>query len=226
MTGHPVYTDRWRDAVRAGAQSSAEVLAPLILDEVVPNLASPRVLDVGCGEGWLVRSLASRGAVVSGVDGSWVDDPDIGHVDLTAPPYPDLGTFDLVVCLEVAEHVDQAHASILVEWLCSMAPTVAFSAAVPGQGGEGHVNEQWPDYWHHLFDLCGRVGSGALRWRVWTDERVCWWYRQNLLVFAPPARLVALDPDGQRLPADGCPAVVHPEMWNHHRPDLRRGRRR
>ena len=238
-SSHPIYTDQWRSAVRAGAASSAEVLADLIVDEFRPSTS----IDVGAGEGWLMRALEQRGVQAAGVDGSWVDDPSIGHVDLTAPPYPDLteiiatyydgwgiarSTVDVVTCLEVAEHVPQQHAGALVEWLCSMAEVVVFSAAIPGQGGEGHVNEQWPEYWRLLFGLHDYIGSGALRARLWGDERVSWWYRQNLLVFAPAAKLVGLDPDGVRLPADGCPPLVHPGLWIHRGLDrpARRGSRR
>ena len=61
-----------------------------------------------------------------------------------------------------------------------------FSAAIPGQGGTGHVNEQWPSYWRDLFEAEGFEVSGALRFEFWNDDRVENWYRQNLLIAARP----------------------------------------
>jgi len=54
---------------------------------------------------------------------------------------------------------------------------------VPGQGGHGHVNEQWPSYWVQRFDALGFSCSGALRWMFWNRDDVEYWYRQNLLFF-------------------------------------------
>lgn len=193
------YTPRWRDKVRDGARSSADVLAPVIVDLFHPRT----IVDVGCGEGWLADALqVAGGGSVVGVDGPWVRDA--VTVDLSAPPYPHLGPFDVAVSLEVAEHVPADHAVDLVAWLVDLAPVVVFSAAVPGQGGEGHINEQPPGYWRDLFAGHGYAGSGALRWAVWTDERISWWYRQNLLVFG-----------GHDLPHDGCPHLIHPGAWAH-----------
>jgi SAM-dependent methyltransferase len=200
-SGH-LYTDQWRSVVRQGVRSSANVLVPLIVERFSPR----SVIDVGCGEGWFRDAFRDVGVTAIGVDGPWTSGPD-RHVDLSSPPYPDLGRFDVAVCLEVAEHVPHARADALVAWLVSLAPVVVFSAAIPGQGGEGHVNEQWPTYWVERFSVHGFAGSGALRWATWDNDAVCWWYRQNLLVFG----------SSSSVQPDGCVAVVHPGMWKHHR---------
>ena len=181
------------------------MLAPLLA-----NAISPRTwLDVGCGEGHLVAALCAEGIDAAGVDGPWVSG--VRHVDLSGPLPDDLGRFDVVSCLEVAEHVPADRAAALVEWLCSMAPVVVFSGAIPGQGGVGHVNEQWPAYWAELFAAHGFTGSGEMRRELWSDEQVEWWYRQNLLVFtASPGGLRGLG-----LEPDGCPPLVHPGLWMH-----------
>lgn len=202
MTPSPaaIYSEKWRQQVRAGARSSAEVLAPYLAGRYEPA----RVIDVGCGEGWFCREFEACGVHAAGVDGPWVDSAIT--VDFDRPPYPQLGRFDLAVCLEVAEHVEPGAANDFIAWLISLAPVVVFSAAVPGQGGEGHVNEQPPAYWRDLFASHARRGSGALRWAIWDDDRIEPWYRQNLLVFG--------DPD---LVDDGCPHVIHPAMWRDYR---------
>jgi len=127
--------------------------------------------------------------IVRGVDGPWLDPSQlvverelVTVADLEQPL--NLGTrFDLAICLETAEHLKASAAETLVESLVRHAPAVLFSAAVPYQRGPGHVNEQWPNYWCERF---ARHRYGALdfiRSSVWYDEKVLWWYRQNVLLF-------------------------------------------
>jgi len=202
-----IYTPEWRDAVRQGARSSMAVIAAVLTETFHPI----DVIDVGAGEGWLSRAMVDEGAkAATDIDGPWVADRDgLIRGDLTAGVFPRFpSSSDLAVCLEVAEHLQPEVAPLLVEWLTTLAPIVVFSAAVPGQGGEGHVNERWPDYWMGLFAEHGWDGSGSLRWPIWNSEVVQPWYKQNLLVFAEAALLEQHD-----LELDGCPAVIHPEMW-------------
>ena len=70
-----------------------------------------------------------------------------------------------------------------------MAPVVAFSAAIPFQGGAGHVNEQWPSYWASIFAANGFVAIDCIRQHVWDDPRVDWFYAQNLLMFCAESAL-------------------------------------
>jgi SAM-dependent methyltransferase len=189
-----------RRQIRDGVVSSARALVPMLVEEFEPLT----VVDVGCGEGWFCQEFRNAGVEAFGVDGDRLPQVD-QCVNLTQPPYPELGSFDLAVCLEVAEHVEAQYAPALVEWLCSLAPVVAFSAAVPGQGGPGHVNEQPPEYWAQLFAEHRYEGSGVLRDRIWGDERISWWYRQNLLVFG-----------AHNLPLGGCELRKHPEMLAWH----------
>lgn len=49
--------------------------------------------------------------------------------------------FDLVLCLEVAEHLPASAADTLVRSLTGLGNVIAFSAAIPFQGGANHVNE-------------------------------------------------------------------------------------
>lgn len=199
------YDARFFDCIREGCRQSAEAVVPVILDHFQPETV---VADVGCGEGWWGRVFLEAGCGAVGLEGSAVGcqipviESDLEH-EFTA----NLPRVDLALCLEVAEHLSPERAPSFVGELCDLASTVVFSAAVPGQGGEGHLNEQWPGYWADLFAQRGYRGSGELRWAIWTDERVKWWYRQNLLVFGdlPPS-----------LPEDDCAAVIHPEAWEHH----------
>jgi SAM-dependent methyltransferase len=199
----------WRDIAR----SSADVIVPLVLDHYRPR----SVIDVGCGEGWFGKAFADRGCRVLGVDGAYVQDPviDFREADL-AHSLPELGSFDLVVCLEVAEHLDSDRGPSFIEELCQLAPVVLFSAAIPGQGGMDHRNERWPGYWAELFSRSEYVCSGALRWKIWEDDRVGCWYRQNLLIATnDPESLPSLF-DG---PVSAVWPVVHPELFRFHMAD-------
>jgi hypothetical protein len=96
--------------------------------------------------------------------------------------------------------------------LCELAPFILFSAAVPGQGGVGHYNEQWSSYWAALFADNGYVVSTTLRAELWDNPGVEHWYRQNLMVAGRRgAKLPAawFGAKAQQPPLD----AVHPEFW-------------
>jgi hypothetical protein len=96
----------------------------------------------------------------------------------------DLGrTFDLVVSLEVAEHLPEECAEIFVGSLTRLGDVILFSAAIPLQGGTHHVNEQWPDYWAAYFLNRDFVPIDCVRKRFWRNNDVEWWYVQNALFF-------------------------------------------
>jgi len=66
-----------------------------------------------------------------------------------------LRKYDLVLCLEVAEHLSPLFAGRLVDNICNHTDTVFFSAATPGQGGYNHLNEQPHSYWVEKFEKRG-----------------------------------------------------------------------
>jgi SAM-dependent methyltransferase len=146
------YTSEFFRAKTEGSLRSARTVVPIVMELLKPG----SVVDVGCGRGTWLSVFAEHGiADVVGVDGDYVDrrtlliPPDrfVAH-DLTTPLRLHR-TFDLVVSLEVAEHLPVACAGEFVASLTSLGSAVLFSAAVPGQGGTHHVNERWQDYWGH-----------------------------------------------------------------------------
>ncbi len=220
MTADPTgnYDAAYHAMLQAGSRRSAAV----VLARAQALVAPASVVDFGCGSGgWLAEASALGITDQAGVDGPWVRaetlqiDPALfTSADLSAPL--DLGRrFDLALCLEVAEHLPKAAAPVLIDTLCAHAPVVVFSAAIPGQGGEGHVNEAWPPYWRDLFAARDFEGFDVLRAPIWQDTEVEPWYRQNLLIFAGRAHLVHDTALAGRLrdAVAGPLDIVHPAIF-------------
>jgi hypothetical protein len=176
----------------------------------------PRVdsaVDVGCGVGTWLSVLKDGGtAVIQGIDGHWVDKEQLQipnecflACDLNRPI--DLGRrFDLAISLEVAEHLERKNAKGFVSSLAALSDFILFSAAIPGQGGVGHINEQWPNYWISHFGEEGFVGVDVVRKHVWNDEAIPLWYRQNTLLFVKRERTKDLKIGD---PRDAVPGEVY-----------------
>ena len=213
-----VYSENFYERFAGEWRESARVLVPLVLD-----LTEPRsVLDVGCGTGtWLALCREHGVDDVVGVDGPWVHPAQLlipeerfRNHDLQQPL--DLGRrFDLAISLEVAEHVPEELADAFVASLTRHSDAVMFSAAIPFQGGTGHVNEQWPAYWAEKFAARGYLAVDCLRPRIWDDARVVWWYAQNTILYATPAFLAAhgkLAAERERAIPGPLP-LVHPQKY-------------
>jgi len=95
--------------------------------------------------------------------------------------------FDLCLCLEVAEHLKPSRAEGLVQMLCSLSDRVLFSAAIPHQGGNGHVHEAWQSYWAVLFKQNG-FGAAKYQPNIRDCEDVELWYRQNIVLYERGAK--------------------------------------
>lgn len=211
------YVRGWHAAALAGARRSPDEVVPLLMDLLGPT----SVADIGCGPGTWLAAFREQGVYdLLGVEGQWLDrlllqipaEQFLEH-DLE-DPLPVARRFDLVLSLEVAEHLPERKAPQLVDTLTRLAPVVAFSAAVPYQGGTRHINEQWPGYWAALFEARGYVPVDCLRPRLWLNEKVAWYYRQNLLLFVEEQALArvprlarAREAHGDALP------LVHPERY-------------
>lgn len=152
------------------------------------------MLDVGCGNGHLVRIAGALGVSAAGMDIALPKhESRNGYVLVRADlsiPFVEMTPRDLVLCLEVAEHLPPESAETLCDTLVgavALGGTLLFSAATPGQGGAGHLNEQPHDYWRALLTARGLVEDGTLTAdlrREWTVAAPrAWWYPKNLIVF-------------------------------------------
>lgn len=111
--------------------------------------------------------------------------------------------FDLAICMEVAEHLPQQHEDTLINNLCRLSNNILFSAAIPGQGGECHYNEQWQSYWASEFAKRGYHPFHVdIRTPLWNNPNVAVYYKQNMVLYtkSQPTREYELD-------------KVHPQMY-------------
>jgi hypothetical protein len=179
------YDDRFYGAIKDTTIRSAETIVPIVLTHLSNiDWHVDSVVDVGGGQGWWAKAFHDFGVrQVLCMDGAYVRDPVVPfqRQDLETPIYRG-EHFGLAVCLEVGEHLSPRRAGPFIMELTSFAPVVLFSAAIPEQGGNNHVNEQPPAYWSSLFNENGFVVSGYLRDLIWDDTSVASWYRQNLLL--------------------------------------------
>lgn len=209
--------DFYRDLDQTSAPSAARVLP-----RVLSLLSARSVVDVGCGDGSWLASLPALGVTdFMGIEGPWISSQQLKiPTDKVRRMRLDQAIrierrFDLAMSLEVAEHLPAERAESFTADLAALAPAVLLSAAIPGQGGHHHVNEQWPAYWARLFAGHGYSAVDCLRPAIWSDENIAWWYRQNLLLFCDRSVLVD-HPSLAALAApspDSVQALVHPECF-------------
>jgi SAM-dependent methyltransferase len=211
-----VYDKAFFEEVEPGVRSSALVVVPLLVEMFSPK----SVVDVGAGVGmWAAEFLRAGVPDVIGVDGDYIDRaaleiPRERFVSANLERPLELGReFDLVVSLEVAEHLPDSSARTFIGSLARLGPVVAFSAAIPGQGGTNHVNERWPEYWVELFREHGFRAYDPLRRKLWNDQRVAHCYRQNLLVFVREGHVVDWPWDAGDSDPNPAFGVVHPEVY-------------
>ena len=195
---------------------SANIILSILLNRLT---GINSVIDIGCGTGTWLSVLQKKGVKnIKGIDGKWVD-LDLLSIDKDFFEQADLtkkikicAKYDLAIALEVAEHLDSIHAKNFVSTLTKLSDYVLFSAAIPLQGGNHHVNEQWQNYWVKLFDDEGYRVHDFIRPMIWNDDRIPFWYKQNILFFARNDSFKDKF-DGRSGLDGGMPLdVVHPDL--------------
>jgi len=167
--------------------------SPSVVVPIINSLLEPKsVVDFGCGLGTWLKVFKDSGIDnLLGLDGDWIDRSKFEASVIGSFKEVDLEKeiklekkYDLAISLEVAEHLHKDSASIFVENLINASDIVVFSAAVPMQGGQNHINEQPLTYWINLFNEYGYKFNDIIRGRIWNMEKVFWWYKQNMVVFS------------------------------------------
>lgn len=183
-------------------------IIPYVLEQIKPI----SIVDFGCGEGrWLIEAKRKDPNIeVLGLDGNYVNrdrllisqDEFIG-VDLREK-IKLTKKYDLAISTEVAEHIEKEYADIFIDNLTRASDCILFSAAVPGQGGEHHVNEQWQSYWVKKFKSQNYEPDFSIRNYFWNNNYINCWRKQNLLMFFRNRR---------KNVNSNIVDVVHPDMF-------------
>lgn|GEM_PF-547193 len=164
-----------------------EIIVPIIIKVLNPK----SVVDLGCGIGTFLHVFKKQGVEkILGLDGEWTNKDLLSkYISLSEFKVVDIergfeinNKFDLAVCLEVFEHIDDKYANIAVKNLTQLSDTILFSSAIPGQMGQNHVNGQWPEYWSQKFSQFGFAFYDVLRPVFWNQKDLAWWYKQNMFL--------------------------------------------
>jgi SAM-dependent methyltransferase len=197
--------------------------ARAILTPLFQTFSPTSVLDVGCGHGaWLQVARELGADTIQGVDGPWIDTQAlvIPETHFLAHPLDkplDLKRrFDLVISLEVAEHLPESAADVFIDSLICHGDIVLFSAAIPFQGSKSHLNEKWQSHWAYEFADRGFAAIDFIRSKHWNYESILWWLRQNIILYIKNSVIDhwsgLREQSAQNLDAL---SVVHPALYLH-----------
>lgn len=106
----------------------------MIADRIVSDFQPTRVLDAGCAWGFLVEALRARGVEADGID---ISEFAISQVTPDVAPYCRVGSiaepfgtrYDLIVTMEVVEHMPPHEADRAVANLTTHTDTILFSSS-------------------------------------------------------------------------------------------------
>jgi SAM-dependent methyltransferase len=211
------YQDNFHNIHFQNSLNSAKEVVPLFLSYFKPQ----NVLDVGCGLGTWLNVFKENKCDVYGIDGDYVQKKDL-IIDQNEFKDYDLNLqfdlqrkFELVISLEVAEHILPENAKQFIDSVCIHGDVILFSAAIPGQEGTLHYNEQYNEYWVDLFLQNDYECFDFLRHIIWNNNKISWWYRQNILIFVkknhisnPIYKLITKENNYQN-------SYIHPELFEY-----------
>ncbi len=208
------YNSKFYDKHFEGSYRSAEIILSFIFKFLQPN----SVIDFGCGIGtWCLAAKRLGIPVVYGIDSNsqnrrqpeqsqiYYKQSDIGK-DLLLDK-----KFDLAISMEVGEHIPEEKSDIYIHNLVSSSEVILFSAAIPGQEGLHHINEQPLSYWVKKFGTMHFQLVDSLRGQFWNNNNIEIWYRNNIVLFvyeSKVSQIRALLP-----PSPPLIDIVHPELF-------------
>ena len=174
-----------------------------IAAEIVARVAPATVLDAGCAMGMVVEALRDRGVEAYGVD---VSEYAIANAREDVRPFCRVGSildpfprrYDLIVCIEVLEHLGPREAERAVANFVASTDDVLFSSTPKDFKETTHFNVQPPEWWAELFARHGFyrdvgfdasfITPWAVRFRrlkgpvarvIGEYERRLWWLDQD-----------------------------------------------
>ena len=131
-----------------------------VADHIARDIHPSTVFDAGCAMGFLVECLRQRGIEAWGVD---ISEYAIQNVQPEIRPYCRMGSildplpqrYDLIVCIEIVEHLAASESEHAIRNLCSYTDDILFSSTPFDFTEPTHVNVQPPEYWVELFTRSG-----------------------------------------------------------------------
>ena len=163
----------------------------LLAKSLDKSLTFKSAIDVGCAQGLLLEPLLKRGYDITGVEVSESVADYMSQDLLKRVRFGDFseasGQFDLVCCVEVAEHIRPSRSEELVSKLCNLSNKfIFFTAAPPGQDGHGHINCRPHREWKNLFENENYKINDKLTKKLKKDlsnleEAV--WLKKNSMIF-------------------------------------------
>lgn len=205
------YTESYYHRISEGAIRSAEQTMYTLqkywgIDGFGVNTLM-NIIDIGCGVGEWSLGNPNYFGIDHNIPDKALMIPKDNYLDSdfeTAIPIREHGgKYDLCLCLEVAEHISESRADVLIQCLCTLSDSVLFSAAVWGQGGTGHINEQPASYWAKKFEANGFYPSKFnIRKAVFHNPNVEIWYKNNMILYVNKKEEIDYEID-----------FIHPEMF-------------
>ena len=168
--------------MQAEEKPFANRLAAWVKQELNPS----SLLDIGCGPGHFVDSFRDCGIDAKGID---VDDRVYGKEHLTYQSLFDITneSADVVVCMEVAEHIEQElEDQVIAKVVSTVGKTLIWTAAAIGQGGIGHINCKNKNDWAEKLTNAGLVRNTTKEQQLITDMKKgihMGWFTNNLLYY-------------------------------------------
>jgi SAM-dependent methyltransferase len=213
------YNDTFFDEMEASSYRSAREVLPY-LHKIFPFKS---VIDIGCGTGVWLKVCQDDLAITDfkGIEGPYlkkeklkVNPDNVQFTDLKQELKLDR-KYDLVISMEVGEHLPDSSSANFVKSLANAGDFILFSAALPGQEGTYHINEQFPEYWATKFIDAGFTPVDVLRKYFWNNAGVDWWYRQNMMLYIKK-EVLPIFPELQKAAACTDPEFltrIHPEIF-------------
>lgn len=131
-----------------------------IADEIIKRYNPKTVLDAGCAMGYLVEALRDRGVEAYGID---ISEYAIHAVRKDIRPFCAVNSitesipytfpqkFDLIITIEVLEHLFPEDSAIAIANLCQYTDMIIFSSTPSDIEDRTHVNVQQREYWARIF---------------------------------------------------------------------------
>jgi hypothetical protein len=166
-----------------------------LADYIAIHLRPAAFLDFGCSSGLYLHEVKKRMPYVAAQGFEFSEEairfalcPDIVQCDLTKPLELVRKPDTLGLCLEVLEHIDDAHWSTVLQNIARYCDRLIFSAAVPGQGGTGHINCRPKIDWIRRFHTVGwvvDVDATRHMQEVMRNGYHMGWFAWNAMVLVP-----------------------------------------